>query len=158
MAIPNDPVAIQKLYTSRNNNANAETFVGEVQRLWYNPDTNCLYVSDGTTPGGIPLNACGNVNANITVKDEGVTLTNNVSSLDFVGAGVTATAVGRAVTITIPGTATSGITTYDEGNLLTANTASYNFVGEGVTANATGNAVTVNVAEWIGKQIGKVLS
>ena len=67
MPIPNEPVAIQKLYTSRNNNANAETFVGEVQRLWYNPDTNCLYVSDGVTPGGIPLNACGNVNANITV-------------------------------------------------------------------------------------------
>lgn len=149
MTIPNEPVAIQKLYTSRNNNANAETFVGEVQRLWYNPDTNCLYVSDGTTPGGIPLNSCGYVNANIRVKDEGVILTNNVSSLDFVGAGVTATAVGNLVTITIPGTATSGITTYDEGNLLTSNTSSYNFVGEGVVANATGNAVTVTVGAGI---------
>lgn len=149
MAIPNEPVAIQKLYTSRNNYANAETFVGEVQRLWYNPDTNCLYVSDGVTPGGIPLNACGNVNANITVKDEGTTLTTNVKSFDFVGAGVTATAVGNAVTITIPAVSPSTLASYDEGNLLTANTVSYNFVGEGITANATGNAVTVNVSPGI---------
>lgn len=150
MTIPNKPVAIQKLYTSRNNNANAETFVGEVQRLWYNPDTNCLYVSDGTTPGGIPLNSCGYVNANIRVKDEGVILTNNVSSLDFVGAGVTATAVGNLVTITIPGTATSGVTILDEGNILTDSVESMNFVGEGVVANATGNAVTVTVGAGIG--------
>lgn len=144
MTIPNEPVAIQKLYTSRNNYANAETFVGEVQRLWYNPDTNCLYVSDGSTPGGIALNCCGYVNANIRVKDEGITISNNVSVLDFVGEGVTATAVGNIVTINIP-----GLTTYDEGNLLTANTVSYNFVGEGVTANATGNAVTVNIGPGI---------
>ena len=94
MTIPNDPVAIQKLYTSRNNYANAETFVGEVQRLWYNPDTNCFYVSDGVTPGGIPLNCCGNVNANIRVKDEGTLITTSVTSFDFVGDGVTE--IGRA--------------------------------------------------------------
>jgi len=146
MPIPNEPVAIQKLYTSRNNNANAETFVGEVQRLWYNPDTNCLYVSDGTTPGGIPLNACGNVNANITVKDEGVTLTNNVSSLDFVGAGVTATAVGRSVTITIPGaTGTTALIVQDEGVNLTTTANTLNFTGSGVTASNVGNVVTVNI-------------
>lgn len=39
----------------------------------------------------------------ITVKDEGSTLTTNTTSLDFSGAGVTATNVGGAVTITIPG-------------------------------------------------------
>ena len=149
MTIPNDPVAIQKLYTSRDNYANAETYVGQQQRLWYNPNTNCLYVSDGNTAGGIALNCCGYVNANIRVKDEGVILTNNVSSLDFVGAGVTATAVGNAVTINIPAVAPSMLATYDEGNLLTANTVSYDFVGEGVTANATGNAVTVNVGPGI---------
>jgi len=38
-----------------------------------------------------------------TVKVEGSTLTASLLSLDFVGAGVTATAVGGAVTVTIPG-------------------------------------------------------
>ena len=56
--IPNDPVAIQKFFTSRDNNADASTYVGEVQRLWYDPITNCIYVSDGETPGGIPV-TCG---------------------------------------------------------------------------------------------------
>jgi len=41
--------------------------------------------------------------ANIPVLDEGTQITPTVSSFDFVGNGVTATAVGNAVTITIPG-------------------------------------------------------
>lgn len=57
--IPNDPVAIQKLFTSRDNYADANTYVGQEQRLWYNPETNCFYVSDGVTPGGIPVGNCG---------------------------------------------------------------------------------------------------
>ena len=40
----------------------------------------------------------------IEILDEGVSLTSEVSSIDFVGDGVTATAVGDAVTVTIPGT------------------------------------------------------
>ena len=151
---------IQKLYTSRDRNTPkfdqefgniGNTFVGEVGRLWYNPDSNCLYVSDGETPGGIPLNTCGNVLgvANIAVYDEGNLIANRTASFDFVGAGVTATAIGNAITVSIPGTATSGITTYDEGNLLTNNTQSYDFVGEGVTATAVGNAVTVDVGPGI---------
>lgn len=111
--IPNDPRAIQKFFTSRDNYADANTYVGQVQRIWYNPDTNCLYVSDGVTPGGIPLNNCGNGSggtANISVSDEGNVLTLTVSSFDFVGAGVTATANGNAVTVTIPGTGATGAT------------------------------------------------
>jgi len=59
MTIPNNPNAIQKFFTSRDNYANASTYVGQEQRLWYNPITNCIYVSDGVTPGGIPINNCG---------------------------------------------------------------------------------------------------
>lgn len=59
MTIPNNPQAIQKFFTSRDNYANAATYVGQEQRLWYNPITNCIYVSDGVTPGGIPINNCG---------------------------------------------------------------------------------------------------
>jgi hypothetical protein len=39
----------------------------------------------------------------VQILDEGVSLTAAVSSIDFVGAGVTATNVGSAVTVTIPG-------------------------------------------------------
>lgn len=46
---------IQQFFTSRDNNANAETFVGQEGRLWWDPTTNQIYSSDGNTPGGIPL-------------------------------------------------------------------------------------------------------
>jgi hypothetical protein len=46
---------IQNLFTSRDNNANADTYVGQEGRLWYEPTTNNIYVSDGTTPGGLPI-------------------------------------------------------------------------------------------------------
>lgn len=152
---------IQKLYTGRDRNTQkfdqefgnlGSTFVGEVGRLWYNPDTNCLYVSDGHTPGGIPLNTCGNVLgvANIAVYDEGNLISNRTSSLDFVGTGVTATAIGNAITITIPGTDTAyPLTVEDEGNILTTAANVMNFVGEGVIANSTGNSVTVTVGPGI---------
>jgi hypothetical protein len=42
----------------------------------------------------------------ITVKDEGVTKTTALTSLDFVGSGVTATNSGADVTVTIPGGST----------------------------------------------------
>ena len=113
--------SIQKIYTSRDNQDPkvdsqtgniGNTFVGEIQRLWYNPDTNCIYVSDGNTPGGIPVGCCGGGSgtANISVSDEGNVLTLSVSSFNFVGTGVTATSSGNAVTITIPGAGPTGAT------------------------------------------------
>jgi len=48
-------MAIQNFFTSRDNNANANTYVGQQDRLWYNIGQNALYVSDGVTPGGIPV-------------------------------------------------------------------------------------------------------
>ena len=47
--------SIQNFFTSRDNNANASTYVGQLDRLWYDPVTNRIYVSDGVTPGGIPV-------------------------------------------------------------------------------------------------------
>ena len=51
---------IQKLFTSRDNNANAANYVGEQDRIWWNPDTNAFYHSDGNTPGGQPVGIAGN--------------------------------------------------------------------------------------------------
>lgn len=65
---------IQKLFTSRDNqtaNVDTETgnigntFVGQQDRIWWNPDTNAFYYSDGSTPGGILIT--GGASGNGTV-------------------------------------------------------------------------------------------
>ena len=55
-----------------------------------------------TTPGTITFTGT------ITVNDDGVLRTNALTSLNFAGAGVTATSSGGAVTVTIPGAAGGG--------------------------------------------------
>lgn len=46
---------------------------------------------------------------NLAVLDEGTQITPAATSMNFVGDGVTATAVGSAVTVTIPGGSTSAV-------------------------------------------------
>ena len=53
------------------------------------------------TTGTIALTT--DINPTITVQDEGVTLTSALASINFVGAGVSATSVGNDVTVTIAG-------------------------------------------------------
>lgn len=85
--------------------------------------------------------------ASMSVSDEGVLLTATPSSMNFVGAGVTATAVGNAVTVTIAGSSGGGgMSVSDEGTLLAATPSNMNFVGAGVTATAAGSVVTVTIA------------
>lgn len=48
--------------------------------------------------------------ATITTQEEGVTLSSTVTTLNFVGAGVTASGAGATTTVTIPGGSGSGIT------------------------------------------------
>lgn len=50
---------IQKFNTSRVNNAVGSTFVGEEDRIWWDPVRNGLYYSDGVTPGGILISGGG---------------------------------------------------------------------------------------------------
>ena len=56
---------IQNLFTSRDNNANAETYVGQQDRIWWDPVTNAFYYSDGNTAGGILIS--GGASGNGTV-------------------------------------------------------------------------------------------
>ena len=58
---------IQNLFTSRDNNANSATYVGQQDRLWWDPVTNQFYYSDGSTPGGFPVGG-GNVVTNQLVN------------------------------------------------------------------------------------------
>ena len=68
----------------------------------------------------------------VIVKDEGVTLTSALASLNFVGAGVTASAIGNDVTVTINGGSGSGDLKADGTIPLTAN---WNVGAFEITAN-----------------------
>lgn len=76
------------------------TYVGEKGTIFYDEVIRLLRLSDGVTPGGIPIGGGGGA-ANITVAYQGNTLTNSVSSMNFVGSQVYASNVGDAVTITV---------------------------------------------------------
>lgn len=54
--------SVQNFFTSRDNNVDPDTYVGQLDRLWYNPNTNQLFVSDGVTPGGRPVDLGSNSN------------------------------------------------------------------------------------------------
>ena len=56
---------IQNLFTSRDNNANAETYVGQQDRIWWDPVTNAFYYSDGNTAGGILITGGGSGNGTV---------------------------------------------------------------------------------------------
>lgn len=81
----------------------------------------------------------------IITEDEGVVLSNAVTTLNFVGAGVTASGAGATTTVTIPGAGPSTITTQDEGTTLSSAVTTLNFVGAGVTASGAGATTTVTI-------------
>lgn len=79
----------------------------------------------------------GGGSANIAIYDDGVLLTNTVTSLDFVGAGVTANANGNAITVTINGGGGGGSTAGYQTRTYTGNGVQANFtVSSGSTANS----------------------
>jgi hypothetical protein len=99
---------IQKLFTSRDNNANSANFVGQSDRIWWDPITNAFYYSDGNTPGGIPVGTAGGVgspggpvnsiqfnaggstfggDSNLTFDGSNVVLVGNITSTYIIGDG-----------------------------------------------------------------------
>jgi hypothetical protein len=44
-----------KFWSSRTNDADPNTFIGDTDRLFFNPLDLTIRLSDGTTPGGIPI-------------------------------------------------------------------------------------------------------
>jgi hypothetical protein len=85
--------------------------------------------------------------ANVTVQDEGSTLTTGVKKLNFVGGGVTATETADdEIDVTIPTGAS--IEVQDEGNTLTQSVKQFNFVGAMVSATEpTEDEITVTVGD-----------
>jgi hypothetical protein len=77
---------IQNFFTSRDNNANAATYVGQQDRIWWNPDTNALYVNTANTPGGTPVTIASgsnltlnNFTANSGTINTNLIVTGNIS-------------------------------------------------------------------------------
>lgn len=85
----------------------------------------------------------------ISVSDEGVVLTTSVGSFNFVGAGVTATNDGNAVTVTIPGGGGNTITLKTNG-VENANQSVLNLIaGQGINLSTDlvgGVTITSNLA------------
>ena len=96
-------------------------------------------VSVANVPGNIAEATIG-----LTIKDEGNVVTGNAifGGLNFIGAGVTASADGNIANITIPG---ASITVQDEGSNVVASATIINFVGNGVTSNNVGGVATVTI-------------
>jgi len=78
---------IQNFYTSRDNNTDGDTYVGQEGRLWYNPNTNSIYVNTANVVGGTPVSlatganiVANNVTLNTVTSTSGtVTLTGNLT-------------------------------------------------------------------------------
>lgn len=189
---------IQNFFTSRDNNSNSATYVGQQDRLWWDPVTNRIYYSDGVTPGGIPVGGGGNANlgnwafdgntqyninggridnsdlmhgptAWLQIPENGSA--NNIGLLNYYG-NVSITAAtdpgntrawtfDSAGNLTLPtnsasinyangtpyggsGNATN-ITVQNQGNTLTTAANTINFTGNAVSSTNVGNVVTVNI-------------
>ena len=73
--------SVQNFFTSRDNNTDPATYVGQLDRLWYNPVTNSMFVSDGSTPGGQPvaLATGANITANIVTLNTITSSSGNIA-------------------------------------------------------------------------------
>lgn len=116
--------SVQNFYTSRDNNTDPATYVGQLDRLWYNPVTNSIFVSDGTTPGGRPvaLATGANIVANVVTLN---TITSTSGTVNVVGNLLISGNISPASTNKIGGIApgpgvevsNQGILTIDTANL-----------------------------------------
>lgn len=77
---------IQNFYTSRDNNTDGNTYVGQQDRLWWNPDTNAIYVNSANVVGGTPVTLPATANltinsltANTATINNNLVVTGNIS-------------------------------------------------------------------------------
>ena len=140
---------IQNLFTSRDNNADSATNVGQQGRLWWDPVTNRFYVSDGVTSGGIPVGGSGNVTTDRLVNGNYQLILNADGSVTAPGSLVAAGNISANYFIG-NGSQLSSITganvTGQVGNALVATLA---VTAGTVSANAQPNITSVGVLSQI---------
>ena len=129
--------------------ASSRILTGTGATVYMSNNTAAMFAYDSTFSKWQIIGRAGTT----AIKDEGTSLVNAASSLNFVGAGVTATASGSDITVTIPG-ATSTLISKDEGVTLSSATTSLNFAGAGITATASGDDITVTVPAITSKDEG----
>lgn len=95
---------IQNFFTSRDNQTDGNTYVGQEGRLWYNPLTNSIYVNTANIAGGTPvaLATGANITANnLTVNSITSTSGNiNVTGNIVISGNISPAAVGKIGGIT----------------------------------------------------------
>jgi hypothetical protein len=77
---------IQNFYTSRDNNTDGNTYVGQQDRLWWDPTTNAIYVNTANVAGGTPVTLPATANltinsltANTATINNNLVVTGNIS-------------------------------------------------------------------------------
>ena len=112
-----------------------------------------INIPGGTTGQSLVKGSDGNITystvsggggSSLTIKNAGTSLTNAATSIDFTGAGVTASGTSDGnKTVNIPG---SSLTIKNAGTSLTNDATSIDFTGAGVTASGTSDGnKTVNI-------------
>ena len=90
---------IQNFFTSRDNNIEGNTYVGQQDRLWWNPDTNAIYVNTANTVGGTPVTLPSTVNLSVNIFTAN---SGNITGDLVVGGNISPAAAGKIGGI-IPG-------------------------------------------------------
>ena len=98
--------------------------------------------TDGT--GNLSWTPSSSGNATIAIKDEGSDVVSSANTINFVGAGVTASNVSGVATITISGGG-SGVTVQEESSTVLATATTLNFLGNGVTASNIAGVAIITV-------------
>jgi len=158
-------MAIYELWMSRHNGVNATDYVGPAGKLWYDPDTQSIRSSDGTTAGGSSINGGGGstytntnvVNLLASFGSNSISTTGNVTATRFIGSGANLTALtGANVTGQVPFAAVANSVALANvtgaGNIaslnITANAAQVLY-GNGVFAASYANSnVTAHLAAF----------
>jgi hypothetical protein len=117
---------IQNLFSSRDNNADGNTYVGQTGRIWWNPDTNAFYYSDGTTAGGVPITVTPNSNVVFNVVTAN-TLTSPTGTLNLTGNINITGNISAATTTTIGGVRAGPGANISDTGLLTIDSANVPF-------------------------------
>lgn len=134
----NNPNTTQKIFSSRLNNQPASTYVGESGRIFYHEDTGELRLSDGVTPGGLPI-AGGSGSSSIQ-------LIGDVTASGTTGANTTVTLNTVNADVGIFGSATSipVFTVNAKGLITSASNVSVSIPSGNITliGDATGSGVT----------------
>ena len=104
------------------------------------PTNDYVLTAKSSAAGGLTWAPGGN----ITVQEEGSSLSTAASTLNFVGANVTASGTGATKTITVSGS--GEVTVQDEGSALSTAATTLNFTGAGVTASGSGATKTITIS------------